>query len=68
MQVLKYVQMKKDCPELFQVSPIDELEFLLDMQMQWMLPERDANGGRQVYIFRVGMFNCNNNGSAIFDP
>lgn len=52
-QVLKYVQMKRECPELFRVSPIDELQFLLDMQMQWMTPERDV-GGRQVYIFRVG--------------
>lgn len=46
--MLRYVQMKRDCPELFRVSPVDELEFLFDMQIQWMVPERD------VYIFRVG--------------
>lgn len=52
-QVLKYVQMKRDCPELFRVSSIDDLKFILDKQIQWMLPERDV-GGRQVFIFRVG--------------
>ena len=45
--------MKRDFPELFRVSPIEDLEFLLDMQIQWMLPDKDPNG-RQIYIFRVG--------------
>lgn len=45
--------MKKHFPELFKVSPPSELQSLLELQIQHMIPLRDQNG-RQVYIFRVG--------------
>lgn len=53
-QMLKYHSMKKNSPELFHVSPPAELKPMLEMQIQWMLPQKDSHL-RQVYIFRVGM-------------
>lgn len=51
----KYFKMKKDSPDLFQVSPSAEMHDLLAMQMQQVLPDRDANG-RVIYVFRVRKF------------
>lgn len=52
-QIQKYYTMKQQSPELFKVSPPKEMQHMLEMQIQNMLPLRDPNG-RQVYIFRVG--------------
>lgn len=51
-QMQKYYKMKKESPDLFQVSPSSEMDELLSMQMQQMLPDRDENG-RVIYVFRV---------------
>lgn len=56
LQMQKYYKMKKESPDLFQVSPASEMDDLLSMQMQQMLPDRDANG-RVIYVFRVRKLN-----------
>lgn len=52
----KYYKMKRESPDLFQVSPTSEMHDLLSMQMQQMLPERD-DSGRVIYVFRVRKWN-----------
>lgn len=49
----KYYKMKDEYPEIFKVSPPSEMKFMLEMQIQCMLPKKDESG-RQIYIFRVG--------------
>ncbi|XP_059614326.1 retinaldehyde-binding protein 1-like [Phlebotomus argentipes] len=49
---VKYFRMKQQSPELFRVSPPTEVRHILEMQMQYMIPQRDPCG-RQVFIFRV---------------
>lgn len=49
----KYYWMKEHSPDLFHVSPTSDLQPMLEMQIQCMLPQKD-NHGRQVYVFRVG--------------
>lgn len=44
--------MKTESPDLFHVSPISEMDDLLRMQMQHVLPNPDDNGS-MIYIFRV---------------
>lgn len=51
----KYYWMKEHSPELFHVSPPSDLINMLEMQMQCMLNTKDQHG-RQVYLFRVGMY------------
>lgn len=51
----KYYWMKEHSSELFHVSPVSDLKLMLEMQIQCMLPQKD-NHGRQVYLFRVGMW------------
>lgn len=50
--IQKYYTMKEHSPELFRVSPPSEMRFMLEMQIQCMLPLRDDNG-RRIYVFRV---------------
>ena len=49
--------MKLRCPELFKVPLPSEKQYILEMQAQNMLEDRDGNG-RRVYIFRVGQYLC----------
>jgi len=49
----KYYWMKEHSPELFHVSPPTDLKAMLEMQIQCMLPQKDAHR-RQIYVFRVG--------------
>lgn len=44
--------MKNDSSDLFRVSPLSDMQELLKMQIQQILPHRDSNGS-VVYIFRV---------------
>jgi len=55
----KYYAMKEASPELFKVSPPSQMQNMLEMQIQCMLPLRDSNG-RQLYIFRVGKCDASN--------
>lgn len=48
----KYYKMKDEYPEIFKVSPPSEMKFMLEMQIQCMLPKKDESG-RQIYLFRV---------------
>ncbi|XP_058126518.1 LOW QUALITY PROTEIN: retinaldehyde-binding protein 1-like [Anopheles ziemanni] len=48
----KYYKMKEEYPEIFKVSPPSEMKFMLEMQIQTMLPKKDEHG-RQIYLFRV---------------
>ncbi|XP_050101255.1 alpha-tocopherol transfer protein-like isoform X2 [Anopheles aquasalis] len=48
----KYYKMKEEHPEIFKVSPPSEMKFMLEMQIQTMLPKKDEHG-RQIYLFRV---------------
>ncbi|XP_055545875.1 retinaldehyde-binding protein 1-like [Wyeomyia smithii] len=50
--IQKYYKMKDEYPEIFKVSPPSEMKFMLEMQIQCMLPKKDDNG-RQFYLFRV---------------
>lgn len=50
--VKKYFKMKNESSDLFKVSPIKEMNDILLMQIQQVLPLRDNNGS-VVYIFRV---------------
>lgn len=50
----KYYWMKEHSPELFHVSPVSDLKYMLEMQIQCMLPQKD-NHGRKIYVFRVGL-------------
>ncbi|EDS28629.1 conserved hypothetical protein [Culex quinquefasciatus] len=50
--IQKYYKMKDEYPEIFKVSPPSEMKFMLEMQIQCMLPKRD-DSGRQIYVFRV---------------
>lgn len=52
-QMQKYYKMKEEYPEIFKVSPPSEMKFMLEMQIQTMLPKKDEHG-RQIYLFRVG--------------
>lgn len=53
--IQKYYCMKEHSPELFHVSPPSDLKNMLEMQIQCMLNTKDQHG-RQVYLFRVGMY------------
>lgn len=44
--------MKNESPDLFRVSPLSEMQELLKMQMQQILPQHDE-GGSVIYVFRV---------------
>lgn len=44
--------MKSDAPDLFRISPLSDMENLLKMQMQQILPQHDGNGS-VIYLFRV---------------
>lgn len=44
--------MKRESPELFHVSPVTEMQELLKMQMQQILPNPHANGS-VVFVFRI---------------
>lgn len=50
--IKKYFKMKGESPDLFKVSPINEMYDILSMQIQQILPLRDANG-RVIFIFRI---------------
>lgn len=49
----KYRQMKQRSSSLFRVSPVTDIQFILEMDIQTVLP-LDDNFGRQIYIYRVG--------------
>ncbi|CAG2067270.1 unnamed protein product, partial [Timema podura] len=49
----RYYVMKLRCPELFKIPRPSEKKYILEMQAQNMLEDRDGFG-RRVYIFRVG--------------
>lgn len=51
-QIQKYFKMKNDSSDLFRVSPLSDMQELLKMQIQQVLPHRDSNGS-VIYIFRV---------------
>lgn len=57
--------MKENSPSLFRVSPVTDLKYMLEMQIQCMLPLKDSHG-RQVYVFRVGELKVNLRGA--LDP
>lgn len=44
--------MKHDSPDLFRVSPVSDMQELLNMQIQQTLPHNDENGSL-VHVFRV---------------
>lgn len=44
--------MKSESRDLFHVSPVSEMQDLLKMQMQQVLPDLDDNGSI-VYVFRI---------------
>nr|CAD7195389.1 unnamed protein product [Timema douglasi] len=48
----RYYVMKLRCPELFKIPRPSEKKYILEMQAQNMLEDRDGFG-RRVYIFRV---------------
>lgn len=45
--------MKIESESLFKVSPVTEMKFMLEMQIQMMLPLSDGFG-KQIYLFRIG--------------
>lgn len=44
--------MKSESPDLFRVSPLLDMQELIKMQMQQVLPQHDE-GGSVIYVFRV---------------
>lgn len=52
MQIKKYLKKKRESPDLFHVSPVTDMQDLLNMQIQQTLPHNDENGSI-VHIFRV---------------
>lgn len=53
--IQQYYWMKEHSPELFHVSPPSDMKNMFEMQIQCMLNTKDQQG-RQIYLFRVGMF------------
>lgn len=51
-QIQKYFKMKNESPDLFRISPLSDMQNLLKMQMQQILPQHDENGSL-IYLFRV---------------
>lgn len=50
----KYRQMKQQSSSLFRVSPVTDMKFVLEMDIQTALPLNE-DFGRQIYVYRVGM-------------
>lgn len=44
--------MKSESPDLFRISPMSDMQNLLKMQMQQILPQNDENGS-VIYLFRI---------------
>lgn len=54
----RYRQMKQQSASLFRVSPVTDMEFVLEMDIQTALPINEEFG-RQVYVYRVGKWSVN---------
>lgn len=54
----KYLKMKQECVDLFRVSPIEQMDDLLKMQIQQTLCDRDPNGCL-IYLYRVSKYSRN---------
>lgn len=50
--------MKSEAPDLFRISPLCDMQNVIKMQMQQVLPERDENGS-VIYLFRIRKY-CRN--------
>lgn len=44
--------MKSEAPDLFRISPMCDMQNVLKMQMQTVLPQPDENGS-VIYLFRI---------------
>uniref|UniRef100_A0A336MJM3 CSON000244 protein n=1 Tax=Culicoides sonorensis TaxID=179676 RepID=A0A336MJM3_CULSO len=52
----KYREMKETAPALFRVSPVYDMKFVLEMEIQMALPINE-DFGQQIYIYRVANLN-----------